>query len=265
MEFSKIVLNDLNASPSLVKRLHDADIDKDGVLSLQEVIEIVRSEQRAQSDRRFFRNFLVALACAVLVLVAALVGAVFAIVKLTDDFNDNNGSLVSSRTGNMMVTGRGTNLVDLQQLYAGNSSRALAEQLEVVMVSKPDGSIAAHRVAGVRTMPMEQKAIIVGQDGTEIELSSSGLMYLKDPLGDSYNMSLVSAGRRLLLEDSLATSYGVRSQQNTCDYDPEKFLECTRHSCFGYSSPADRTFDLATQLGCLSEEPCIRLCYSMHC
>lgn len=227
------------ASPSIMKRVNEADTDKDGVLSVQELIQLVQSEQKAHADRRLFRNFLIALVVAVLILVAALVGAVYGIVKLTDEVDDSNGLLVSANTGSVMATGKATELVALSQLYAKASNStsdstdpvSIAQQMEILVVphGEVEGGFTVHRVASIRSYPSEQMAIIVSEDGTVIQIDSSGLRYLRDPLVDllpelslSYMTTNASSSgqRRKLSEVELLGGYGVRSQEtNSDDYD----------------------------------------------
>ena len=256
------------ASPSIIKRIKEVDIDKDGNLNAQELIQLVQSEQRAQADRRLFRNFLIALVVAVLILVAALVGAVYGIVKLTDEVDDNNGVLVSANTGSVMATGKATNFLDLSKLYAQSTDGAngtksspdvmLAEQLEVLVMPRADGGYEVHRVASVRSFPAEQRALIVSEDGSIIQVGTTGLVYLKDAIADSLATSQgtgledSSPGRRLL-SDVTQTGYGVGAassgpdipsscmsssrearnyqqcvQESWCDTDPSylKFFSC---------------------------------------
>jgi hypothetical protein len=214
------------ASPSILERIKEADINKDGNLSVQELIQLVQSEQKAQADRRLFRNFLIALVVAVLILVAALVGAVYGIVKLTDEVDDNSGVLVSANTGSVMATGKATNLLDLSKLYGGNNSTGgangttksspdvmLAEQLEVLVMPQADGGYEVHRVASVRSFPAEQRAIVVSEDGSIIQVGTTGLVYLKDAIADALNITEsgledASPGRRLR-SDGTQTGYGV--------------------------------------------------------
>lgn len=179
----------------------------------------------AHADRRLFRNFLIALVVAVLILVAALVGSVYGIVKLTDEVDDSNGVLVSANTGTVMATGKATSAMDLSKLYGGGNSTddgttrrvpdvSLAEQMEVVVVPQADGGFEVHRVASIRSFPREQRAIIVSEDGSIIQVGTTGLVYLKDPIAESLTITQgsgledASPGRRLLSGDT-QTGYGV--------------------------------------------------------
>jgi len=91
--------------PKLAERIRAADVNNDGSLSIDELLDVMRSEERAVADRKLMRNFLIALVVAVLVLVATLCGTVYAIVKLTQEVNDDDGVLVSSTTVTPMATG----------------------------------------------------------------------------------------------------------------------------------------------------------------
>ncbi|WPT16663.1 hypothetical protein PSENEW3_00004671 [Picochlorum sp. SENEW3] len=244
------------ASPSVLKRIKEVDIDKDGNLSMQELIQLVQSEQKAHADRRLFRNFLIALVVAVLILVAALVGAVYGIVKLTDEVDDNNGVLVSANTGTVMATGKATNLLDLSKLYSGNNSTdrnddghtgsfpdvPLAQQLEVVVMPQAGGGYEVHRVASVRSFPGEQRAIIVSMDGSIIEVGTTGLVYLRDAIVDSLDITGsgledASPGRRLR-SASTQTGYGVGTRSTpavpdscTSSMQEDMYLDCMQYHC----------------------------------
>eukprot|EP00889_Picochlorum_renovo_P002217 jgi/Picre1/29247/NNA_004639.t1 len=64
-------------SSKLTDRIREADVDQDGVLSVDELVEVMRREMQAVSDRKLFRNILIALFVAVLVLIATLCGTVY--------------------------------------------------------------------------------------------------------------------------------------------------------------------------------------------
>ena len=264
------------ASPSILKRIKEADIDKDGNLSVQELIQLVQSEQRAHADRKLFRNFLIALVVAVLILVAALVGAVYGIVKLTDEVDDSNGVLVSANTGTVMATGKATRLVDLSRLYGGGNSTndgqgatgrlpdlSLAEQMEVVVVPQADGGFEVHRVASVRSFPADQRAVIVSEDGSVIQVGTAGLVYLKDPIADSLTprgpgVEDASPGRRLLSD--MPTGYGVAPRSTPTapggysSYSSDGYV-CVRHCDYkvcGRDAEGPR----------YCEDNCVETCYS---
>ena len=302
VDVSNLPALDTIASPAIIQRIKDADIDKDGRLSVSELVQLVQSEQRALADRRLLRNFLIAIVLAVLILVAALVGAVFGIVKLTDEVDDSNGVLVSAKTGSVMATGKATELVVLSQLYAKASNTSgstnpvsIAQQMEVVVVphDEVEGGFTVHRVASIRSYPSEQLAIIVSVDGTVIQVDSSGLRYLRDPLLDlipelssaSLTTNASSSGRRRVLSEvGQSGGFGMRVRTQVVyhfdgDYDDEEFeeyLEATRRCCF--ESELLAKFDgCYEQSNCLqykdriSHNPlvdyefCVDRCYRKHC
>lgn len=197
MDVSKSSMQELGASPSLVKRISEADIDKDGTLSIHEVFQLVRSEQRAQADRKLFRNFLIALIVANLILVAVVVGSVFAIVKLTNELDDDGGVLVSTNTGDVIGTGVATDLVDLSRMFNDSS---LAEQLNQVIVME-GANFAVHRVGSIRAFPEKEAVVIVSQDGSLIQVDTYGSWYLDDTIGkhlaSNASSRISDAGRRL--------------------------------------------------------------------
>jgi len=186
-----------DVSPSLVKRLKDADIDKDGRLSLEELVHVVRSEQQAQADRKLFRNFVIALALGMLILIAAVCGAVYGIVHLSNQLDDNNGVLASASTGEAMATGQAMDLINLTQLYDGNvAMMETAQNLQQVVVAEGDGAFSVHKVARIRVIPSESRAIIVSMDGSILQADDSGLGYLNDSISDDAQQG--SARRRLM-------------------------------------------------------------------
>ena len=76
---------------------------------------------------RLFRNFLI-----------ALVGAVYGIVKLTDEVDDNNGVLVSANTGSVMATGKATTCWTCQSCMVETTA-----QIEMMMA--PSGALQMYR------------------------------------------------------------------------------------------------------------------------
>ena len=188
-----------DVSPSLVKRLRDADIDKDGLLSLEELMHVVRREQQAQADRKMFRNFVIAQTIGMLVLIAAVCGAVYGIVSLSNQLDDNNGILVSSSTGQTMATGQAMGLINLTQLYDGDvAMMEKAQNLQQVVVLEGDGAFSVHTVARVLVLPSESRAIIVSMDGSILQANESGLGYLNNSLEDGGQQQGSSARRSLL-------------------------------------------------------------------
>jgi len=68
---------------SLRERIERADENKDGILSVDEFLQVVQSEQKAVSENGLFRRFVWLLAISLLLMTAALVGCIYAVVDLT--------------------------------------------------------------------------------------------------------------------------------------------------------------------------------------
>ena len=178
-------------SPKLAARIQAADINNDGSLSIDELLEVMRSEERAVSDRKLMRNFLIALVVAVLILIATLCGTVYAIVKLTQEVNDSNGVLVSSTTGQPMSTGGMRLQLEADSLYR-YPDPALLQSFESVVIPSDTGD-TMYRIARIEAQP-NTSALIYTVDGTMIEVDDSGMSILdKDaPAGSARKLRFVS-------------------------------------------------------------------------
>lgn len=301
VDVSNLPALDKIASPSVIQRLKNADLDKDGRLSVSELVQLVQSEQRALADRRLFRNLLIAIVVAVLILVSALVGAVYGIVKLTDEVDDSNGLLVSAKTGSVMATGKATEVVLLSQLYAKASNStsgstdpvSIANQMDVVVVPHDEVEVGftVHRVASIRSYPSEQLAIIVSKDGSVIQVDSSGLRYVRDPLVDLIPESSLpnlipvnnssSGQRRKLSEVVPFGGYGVTSRRVIMDAPFYRYLDGKSKCCRDYlnrrkffecfKSENCLRFDYNRQVGGNASpsfynfQLCVDKCYQMYC
>ncbi|KAI8108671.1 hypothetical protein M9435_005088 [Picochlorum sp. BPE23] len=188
----EVLLRSGAVPPGLAQRIRAADANQDGSLSVEELVEVMRSEQRAVGDRRLMRNFAAALFVAVLVLVATLCGTVYAIVKLTQEVNDNDGVLVSASTGEVMSTGLAQQRVEASRLYRFADPEELRSVESVLVPSAEDGSVTMFRVSKIRAVP-NVSATVYTVDGTTLEVDDAGLVVVEQ--GDEGGAS----GRRLLL------------------------------------------------------------------
>lgn len=166
------LLRSQTISPKLAARIQEADINQDGNLSIEELLEVIRSEERAVSDRKLMRNFLIALVVAVLILIATLCGTVYAIVKLTQEVNDNNGVLVSSSTGQPMSTAAKYLQLSPDSLYR-YPDPSLLQSFEALVLPSDDGD-TMYRVAKI-VSKRNDSATVYTIDGTVIEVDDSGM------------------------------------------------------------------------------------------
>lgn len=218
------LLKQSGASKSLISRINDADIDKDGNLDVHEIVQLVQKEQRAQADRKLFKNFLIALTVGLLILIAALCGTVYGIVKLTKEVGDDNGVLVSTSTGDVVSTGQVVETFNVSQLYREDVP-FIAQELEVLIVPEENG-FTAHRVASV-TVETGNRAIVTSLDGRKIIIDKDGLYYENSVAGNS-------TGRRRLLAKSDEPMYGSGRGGNKatkCNYEYEQCLEKSKSFC----------------------------------
>ncbi|WPT15276.1 hypothetical protein PSENEW3_00003217 [Picochlorum sp. SENEW3] len=185
--------------PKLADRIRAADANQDGRLSVLELVEVMRREQKAVEDRKLFRNIMLALLVAVLVLIATLCGTVYGIVKLTQEVNDQDGLLVSASTGEVMGTGLAQEPLPLSRLYRFGDSSELRNVESVIVASKPDegsadGSeeVQMFRVSKISAVP-NVRATVYTVDGSKLEVDDTGVRVVDQ----DNDVTQSSGGRRL--------------------------------------------------------------------
>ena len=233
-------------SPKVAERIKQADADQDGCLSVDELIEVIRTEMRAVSDRKLFRNILISLFVTVLVLVATLCGTVYAIVDLSKEVKNDNGVLVSSSTGDVMATGTAQ-----QALTVGPDLLALLEFPEMlskahsVVVPAVDGDTATVYKVGKMTLSPSSGTVEVSTvDGTTLLMNQSGVYEASGDSESEYQPLFVSGGgRRKLMSDgdgvpenqapTLVMDMGTMGATSLPACSNVEYLDlCTNDSCF---------------------------------
>ena len=265
-------------SPKVAERIKQADADQDGCLSVDELIEVIRTEMRAVSDRKLFRNILISLFVTVLVLVATLCGTVYAIVDLSKEVKNDNGVLVSSSTGHVMATGTAQ-----QALTVGPDLIALLEfperlsKAHSVVVPAVDGDIATVYKVGKMTLSPSSGTVEVSTvDGTTLFMNQTGVY--EDTSGDSENayrpLFVSGGGRRRLTSDgdgstenqgaSIIVDMGALGSSDACNKlmydirscvfsDPPPYGDSKRCNCIRvlqYWGNCDWSPDLWDRFGC---------------
>eukprot|EP00890_Picochlorum_soloecismus_P002930 jgi/Picsp_1/3638/NSC_06475-R1_---NA--- len=191
-------------SPRVAERIRQADADQDGHLSVDELIEVIRTEMRAVSDRKLFRNLLISLFVAVLVLVATLCGTVYAIVELSKEVKNDNGVLVSSSSGDVMATGTaqramtvGPELLTLLEL-----PESLSKAHSVVIPAIDGGNSTVYKVAKMTSSPSAGTVEVRTVDGTTLSMNLSGVYEVSSDGTNTHLPLFVSGGsRRRLMSD----------------------------------------------------------------
>jgi hypothetical protein len=185
-------------SPKVAERIRQADVDHDGALSVDELIEVIRTEMQAVSDRKLFRNILIALFVAVLVLVATLCGTVYAIVDLSKEVKNDNGVLVSSSSGDVMATGTAQQTVTVgpELLSMFNFPSSLSKAHSVVIPAVDGGNTTVYKVGKMTASPSTGTLEVNTVDGTTLFMNQSGVYKISDEGDNNYSPLLLSDGNR---------------------------------------------------------------------
>ncbi|WPT15267.1 hypothetical protein PSENEW3_00003208 [Picochlorum sp. SENEW3] len=191
-------------SAKLTDRIREADVDRDGVLSVDELVEVMRREMQAVSDRKLFRNILIALFVAVLVLIATLCGTVYAIVDLSKEVKNDNGVLVSSSSGDVMATGTAQQTVtvgpELLSLLEFPESLINAQSVIIPTTAGGKATTLVYKVAKITSSPEMGSMEVLTLDGTTLLTNQSG-MYEQSGGGEYLPVfELVESRRRLLID-----------------------------------------------------------------
>lgn len=190
---------------NVAERIRQADVDQDGALSVDELVEVMRRELQAVSDRKLFRNILISMFVAVLVLVATLCGTVYAIVSLSKEVKNDNGLLVSSSSGDVMATGVAQETVKVGPELLGllNIPEKLSEAHSIIIPSLDNSKYTLYKVAKITSSPSTGTMEVNTIDGTTLLMNQSGV-YEASGDNDNRYLSLLVSGdsRRSLLSDS---------------------------------------------------------------
>ena len=173
-------------SPALARRIRSADADNNGELSLHEVLEVMKSEERAIADRRLFVRILVALGVGLLLLAAATAGMTYGIVVLSKDVSDSGNVLVSKSTGQTMATGKALSALPVTQLYLADPS--LFQSFDKLTLSNSEGGVDVYAVSSVSFVPNVSATVN----------TTSGKSFYVDSAGIHDDSAVASGGRRRL-------------------------------------------------------------------
>lgn len=208
------LLADDSLTPALRDRIRNADKNNDGILSVAELLCILESERKAQSERKLFLRMLVALGVAVLILIAAVCGAVYGIVHLSQKVDDDNGVMVSASTGEVMSTGTVLASHNVSAIWEEDWPAAIEKVMEMDKLVVPDeeGDVTIYHVSTAR---------LKKNDGTvEFRTTGGDILTLHPENGIVLEGSMVetngtSAGSRRLLSIENNSIIGVGSQSTS--------------------------------------------------
>ncbi|KAI8104518.1 hypothetical protein M9434_003073 [Picochlorum sp. BPE23] len=191
-------------SAKLTDRIREADMDRDGALSVDELVEVMRREMQAVSDRKLFRNILLALFVAVLVLIATLCGTVYAIVDLSKEVKNDDGVLVSSSSGDVMSTGSAQQTVTVgpELLALLDFPESLSNVHSLVIPAMGGDETTVYKIAKLISSPGTGSMNIATVDGTLLLVNQSGV-YERSESDEYMPVFEMSDSRRKLLIDSV--------------------------------------------------------------
>ena len=182
-------------SPALARRIQAADADGNGELSVDEVLEVMKSEERAVADRRLFLRIVVAMGVGLLLLAAATAGMTYGIVALSKDVSDSGNVLVSKSSGEAMATGKAVRQVPLSELHLADP--ALFQDFEKLTLPNPGGGVDIFTVASVTFVPNVSATVN----------TTSGRSFVVDSAGIHDDSAVASGGKRLLLGTVVPAAY----------------------------------------------------------
>ena len=189
---------------SLRDRIVEADVNKDGILSVQEFVQVVLSEQQAVAERRLFRRILLVMGVGGLLLIAALVGCVYGIVDLTRQIDDNDNILTSRASKEPMATGTVVSMnSNLSSLTDESSALQSALAMAQVVLPESDGGFVVHQVSSVRFSPLNGTTITT-MSGESLGVNPDGTVS-RDVQNET------ESGRRLLGAQKLP-GYGISNE-----------------------------------------------------
>ncbi|KAL4537082.1 hypothetical protein Ndes2526A_g06575 [Nannochloris sp. 'desiccata'] len=174
-------------TPSLARRIKDADVDRDGQLSVEEIVKAIESEQTAAEDAHMMKWMVVGTLALLVILLGTLAGAIYGLVELNKDISASNNILTSSSTGQVLTAGVATERSPLQALYLSDNPMP-AINFQKMILSDAYGGSATYSVASVQVKP-NTSATILTTTGEEFIVDAEGIRTSGDD---------TSGGRRLL-------------------------------------------------------------------
>ncbi|KAL4542014.1 hypothetical protein Ndes2526B_g06501 [Nannochloris sp. 'desiccata'] len=184
-------------TPSLARRIKDADVDRDGQLSIEEIIKAIESETTAAEDAHMMKWMVIGTLALLVILLGTLAGAIYGLVELNKDISASDNILTSSSTGQVLTAGVAQERSPLQALYLSDSPM-LAINLQKMILSSAESGSATYSVASVQVKPNTSATI----------LTTTGETFIVDAEGIRTSGGNTSGGRRLLFWDTVGEIVG---------------------------------------------------------
>ena len=204
-----LLLKAASLTPTLKARFSAADVNGDGILSADELINVFESEIKARRDRMLFQRLLIALGAACILIVAAVVGLTYGVVSMSKDTTVDGALFVNKESNVPLATSNLQYHASLPELYKEESAIMLQSLEQVVVPFGDDGTMAVLRVAGIKLKPGVMVEIDTFQDDVSIIVNETGVIVLGAPPS--------AGGKRRLLVDNKSighASFAVSPQSH---------------------------------------------------
>lgn len=139
-----------NLPETVVKALERADIDKNGELSLEEIVLVLQDSDKANKERQMFKWLCIVCTLGFLIIVATMGGAIYGLVELTDNVKSDDDILMS-KSKEPLSAGLLYTVQAAEQLFDQDPKSVM--QTESIALSNEDGSILYQRVAEIEIVP----------------------------------------------------------------------------------------------------------------
>jgi hypothetical protein len=243
----KRLLASKDISASLAKRIVAADVDKNGELSLDEVVQVMQSEQKAVTDRRLFLRLLIAVGVSQLLLLAAATGMTYAVVEMSKDTKQDNGVLVTKDTGATLSTGVARDQFALADLY--RFKPADVQHIDSITVEDGAGALNVLAVTSIKFQSPPQF-----QADSVTVTTAIGKSFLIDANGVHELDAAAPNGRRLLAVGS-GKAAGTVSSPQVYMSDPECMARLSELGLFGNNAKKTCEVPLPVAGGAPSKSP----------
>ena len=215
------LLKSQSLSPSLREQIQKTDLDDNGVISVDELLKVLKTERMLRRERNLLIRIVSALAVACVLIIAAVAGLTYAVVHLTKDTNVQNNILVSKDTSDAISTASMQATYPLKDWYKVQSMSEL-EGLTQITIPYGDG-VSIFKIQDIHLVPNESIRFDTSSENVSITVTESGISVS----GDGRN----SSQRRLLLGEQEGTVSGqVIGFLPGCTKDED----CEGGSCSGY-------------------------------
>lgn len=170
-----ILSSDL-ASPTLASRVKELVTNKDGALSISELLHALRVEQNLLLQKRLLVRTVIALSIGLLLTIAAIVGLTYAIVDLSKETTvDKNNALQGKSSKQPVGTASIVESVPVSKWLDTNMTITDFLGLEAVGFVNMDGLMQYHRLSSVEYLTGERVVFHTFTRGLSFTLTRQGI------------------------------------------------------------------------------------------